>query len=99
MRLARILSALGLFVSFTWGITVDVEDEGALDQTSSHSLIIIVRQRLTISSDSLKEAAGEYAWGLVKFYSGNETGDVPGNLPAPYYCESQFADSSGSLME
>ncbi|KFH47566.1 Mannan endo-1,6-alpha-mannosidase-like protein [Hapsidospora chrysogenum ATCC 11550] len=35
--------------------------------------------------ESVKEAAATAAWGLVRFYSGNETGDVPGNLPDPYY--------------
>jgi len=35
--------------------------------------------------ESVKEAAATAAYGLVSFYSGNETGDVPGNLPDPYY--------------
>ncbi|KAH6892304.1 glycoside hydrolase [Thelonectria olida] len=34
---------------------------------------------------SIKEAAATVAYGLVKFYTGNNTGDVPGNLPDPYY--------------
>ena len=34
----------------------------------------------------VKDAAATAAFGLVRFYSGNETGDVPGNLPDPYYC-------------
>ncbi|KPM34361.1 Mannan endo-1,6-alpha-mannosidase DCW1 [Neonectria ditissima] len=34
---------------------------------------------------SIKEAAGTIAYGLVKYYTGNNTGDVPGNLPDPYY--------------
>ncbi|KAK7430385.1 mannan endo-1 [Neonectria magnoliae] len=34
---------------------------------------------------SVKEAAGTIAYGLVKYYTGNNTGDVPGNLPDPYY--------------
>jgi len=48
--------------------------------------------------DSIKEAAGTVAWGLVRFYSGNETGDVPGNLPDPYYwwlCGAMF----GTLID
>lgn len=24
---------------------------------------------------------------MVKYYTGNNTGDTPGNLPDPYYCE------------
>lgn len=35
--------------------------------------------------DSVKQAASTIAWDLVKFYTGNNTGDVPGNLPDPYY--------------
>jgi mannan endo-1,6-alpha-mannosidase len=35
--------------------------------------------------ESVKEAAATAAYGLVKYYTGNNTGDVPGNLPDPYY--------------
>lgn len=35
---------------------------------------------------SVKEAASTIAYGLVKYYTGNNTGDTPGNLPDPYYC-------------
>jgi len=34
---------------------------------------------------SIKQAASTIAYGMVKYYTGNNTGDVPGNLPAPYY--------------
>ncbi|KAI5917049.1 mannan endo-1,6-alpha-mannosidase DCW1 [Camillea tinctor] len=34
---------------------------------------------------SIKSAASTVAYGLVKYYTGNNTGDVPGNLPDPYY--------------
>ncbi|KAL0264666.1 hypothetical protein SLS55_000617 [Diplodia seriata] len=37
------------------------------------------------STDSIKDAASEIAFGLMKWYTGNNTGDVPGNLPDPYY--------------
>lgn len=37
------------------------------------------------SLDSIKAAAKTAAHGLVKFYTGNYTGDTPGNLPQPYY--------------
>ncbi|PYH42515.1 glycoside hydrolase family 76 protein [Aspergillus saccharolyticus JOP 1030-1] len=41
---------------------------------------------LTIDDpDSIKHAARQLAWDLVSFYTGNNTGDVPGNLPNPYY--------------
>ncbi|GKT46099.1 mannan endo-1,6-alpha-mannosidase DCW1 [Colletotrichum spaethianum] len=35
--------------------------------------------------ESIKSAAGTVAYGLVKYYTGNNTGDTPGNLPDPYY--------------
>lgn len=35
---------------------------------------------------SIKSAASTVAYGLVKYYTGNNTGDTPGNLPDPYYC-------------
>ncbi|TID19389.1 Histone deacetylase [Venturia nashicola] len=35
--------------------------------------------------DTLKSAASTIAHGMVSYYTGNRTGDVPGNLPAPYY--------------
>lgn len=34
---------------------------------------------------SIKQAASTAAFGMVKWYTGNNTGDVPGNLPQPYY--------------
>ncbi|RAL10192.1 glycoside hydrolase family 76 protein [Aspergillus homomorphus CBS 101889] len=34
---------------------------------------------------SIKNVARQLAWDLVSFYHGNNTGDVPGNLPDPYY--------------
>ncbi|KAI2781497.1 glycoside hydrolase family 76 protein [Daldinia loculata] len=37
------------------------------------------------SDDSIKDAASTVAFGLVKYYTGNNTGDTPGNLPDPYF--------------
>ncbi|KAK7910905.1 hypothetical protein PG985_013386 [Apiospora marii] len=37
------------------------------------------------SDDSIKSAASTVAFGLLKYYTGNNTGDVPGNLPDPYF--------------
>lgn len=37
------------------------------------------------SQDSIKEATSTIAYGMMKYYTGNNTGDVPGNLPDPYY--------------
>lgn len=37
------------------------------------------------SPGSIKQAASAIAYDMVKYYTGNNTGDVPGNLPNPYY--------------
>ncbi|KAF2721435.1 glycoside hydrolase family 76 protein [Polychaeton citri CBS 116435] len=37
------------------------------------------------SADSIKSAAATIAYDLMKYYTGNNTGDNPGNLPWPYY--------------
>ncbi|ROW06488.1 hypothetical protein VMCG_04263 [Cytospora schulzeri] len=34
---------------------------------------------------SIRDGAATIAYGLMKYYTGNNTGDVPGNLPDPYY--------------
>lgn len=39
----------------------------------------------TSSPESIKKAASTIAYDLVSYYTGNNTGDVPGNLPDPYY--------------
>ncbi|KAH8888700.1 cell wall glycosyl hydrolase [Thozetella sp. PMI_491] len=41
---------------------------------------------MTVGDDaSVKKAASTIAFGLMKYYTGNNTGDVPGNLPDPYF--------------
>lgn len=37
------------------------------------------------SPDSIKQAAKTIAAGMTQYYTGYRPGDVPGNLPAPYY--------------
>lgn len=37
------------------------------------------------SDDSIKAGASTIAYELVKYYNGNETGQIPGTLPQPYY--------------
>ncbi|KAK0720039.1 cell wall glycosyl hydrolase [Lasiosphaeris hirsuta] len=45
-----------------------------------------VAVELVIGNDaSVKSAASTIAFGLMKYYTGNNTGDVPGNLPDPYF--------------
>jgi mannan endo-1,6-alpha-mannosidase len=36
-------------------------------------------------ADSIKAAAKTAAQGMVQYYTGNRPGDIPGNLPQPYY--------------
>lgn len=38
-----------------------------------------------MTTDSIKQAASIVAYDMVSFYSGNQTGNVPGYLPPPYY--------------
>jgi hypothetical protein len=45
---------------------------------------------------SIKDGAATIAYGLLKYYTGNNTGDTPGNLPDPYYCRCSAADWSHS---
>ncbi|TVY90477.1 Mannan endo-1,6-alpha-mannosidase [Lachnellula willkommii] len=41
---------------------------------------------LDLTSDaSIKQAAASAAYDMMGYYTGNHTGDNPGNLPAPYY--------------
>ncbi|KAM3076412.1 hypothetical protein ACMFMG_007231 [Clarireedia jacksonii] len=37
------------------------------------------------SPASIKSASSQIAYDMMNFYTGNRTGDIPGNLPAPYY--------------
>jgi mannan endo-1,6-alpha-mannosidase len=53
---------------------------------------------LTISEDSIKNAAKIAAAGMMEYYTGNKPGDVPGNLPDPYYWWEAGA-MFGSLVE
>lgn len=37
------------------------------------------------STESIKNAAATVAYGTMSYYSGNQTGNNPGNMPSPYY--------------
>jgi len=37
------------------------------------------------SRQSIVDAASTVAYDLMTYYTGNRTGDTPGNLPDPYY--------------
>jgi mannan endo-1,6-alpha-mannosidase len=56
--------------------------------TSALTLCTLTQAAITLNIDddaSIKQAAGRAAYDMMTYYTGNETGDVPGNLPAPYY--------------
>lgn len=36
-------------------------------------------------TESIKSTAATIAYGMMSYYTGNNTGDNPGNLPSPYY--------------
>ena len=36
-------------------------------------------------TNSIKDVTSTIAYDMMKYYTGNNTGDVPGNLPSPYY--------------
>lgn len=52
---------------------------------------------LDLNSDqSIRNAAATAAYDMMKYYTGNNTGDTPGNLPDPYYwweCGAMYADT------
>lgn len=58
---------------------------GILSLVTHHALLATAVDIDIDSVDSIKEAASSIAYGLMKYYTGNNTGDVPGNLPDPYY--------------
>lgn len=51
-------------------------------------LLATSTQAITVNLEddaSVKSAASTLVFGLLKYYTGNNTGDVPGNLPDPYF--------------
>ncbi|CAG8941719.1 unnamed protein product [Penicillium salamii] len=79
-----IVSVLGVFTtqSTAAGVSLDIADSGKCFIFSTGYLAI---RLLTLSEASIKSAASQIAFDLVTFYTGNNTGDTPGNLPDPYY--------------
>ncbi|KAH6653041.1 family 76 glycosyl hydrolase [Truncatella angustata] len=60
----------------------------ALQSAGLISLLLSRAGALTMDSSSdasIIAGAGECAYNMVKYYTGNNTGDTPGNLPDPYY--------------
>ena len=55
---------------------------------ASTALLASHAAALTVDVDdpnAIKDATSTIAYGMMKYYTGNNTGDVPGNLPDPYY--------------
>lgn len=88
MRLdLRFAGILSLFANAVCALEVDWTDDGTFaadmgDCLKGGGLFLL----LTLSTESIKTAASSIAYNLMRYYSGNNTGDVPGNLPSPYFC-------------
>ncbi len=80
-RIIRAASTLSLLVGAVNGLQVDFSSDGKESLTKKPTTA-----KLTWESDSIKQAASTVAYGLLKYYTGNNTGDTPGNLPDPYFC-------------
>jgi mannan endo-1,6-alpha-mannosidase len=67
-------------------INLDLKDEGILTTTLLPNYTSNYIQQLTPPNQaSIKAAAKTAAAGMLKYYTGNQPGDVPGNIPDPYY--------------
>jgi hypothetical protein len=64
-----------------FGIQITIGDSGM------YRLRLRIHEAYTdsIYAASIKSALNTIAYDLVSYYTGNNTGDVPGNLPQPYY--------------
>jgi hypothetical protein len=79
-----VISLVGLLADATGALEVDFDNQGKLRDTNlSSPWNTELRQGM---ADSIKAAASTVAFGLLKYYTGNNTGDVAGNLPDPYFC-------------
>ncbi|KAF2141405.1 glycoside hydrolase family 76 protein [Aplosporella prunicola CBS 121167] len=52
---------------------------------SRHSLLADALYLDLDDKDNITAVASTVAYGLMKYYTGNETGQIPGELPGPYY--------------
>jgi hypothetical protein len=61
----------------------------SLDQSSPgmsrQPLSLKVIYKYNCLLDSIKSAARTIAFDMMSYYIGNNTGNIPGNLPGPYY--------------
>ncbi|TVY38373.1 Mannan endo-1,6-alpha-mannosidase DCW1, partial [Lachnellula cervina] len=77
MRSSTLLWRL-LCVPVAAAITVDTTSVGMYKAIEGN--LELIR-----ATDSIKSAASTVAHGLMSFYTGNHTGDIPGTLPPPYF--------------
>lgn len=81
--LAQVLAlALRLLGRISLAIELNVDDNG----TQPRPVMLLALTNIH-PAGSMKKAASTAAYGLVRYYTGNNTGDTPGNLPDPYYCQ------------
>lgn len=59
-------------------IDLDINDTGSFISPCDTVTVLT-------STDSIKKAASTIAYDLVTFYQGNQSGQIPGYLPQPYY--------------
>ena len=92
-QLLGVLGALTFGGQAVQGIELDLSDTSKIlptpewpGQNSTHGLLVLRSLtwfcRLT---DSIKQAASTIAYGMMTYYTGNETGQPIGLLPPPYY--------------
>lgn len=88
---AKSALALALLGWSVVGIDVQIKDDRMSNRhiLKAHLLSLALPKNANenLFPESIKSAANTVAYGLMKYYSGNNTGDTPGNLPDPYYCK------------
>lgn len=77
---------LSLFCQSSLAIQLNINDERMFPRSKttppSPKMPKRLWKRLTLCFiESIKNAASTIAFGLMKYYTGNNTGDTPGNLP------------------
>jgi hypothetical protein len=74
--------------SVTHPLLIDWEKMRSLLKWASTALLASHATGLTVDvsdPNQIKSATSTIAYGMMKYYTGNNTGDTPGNLPDPYY--------------
>lgn len=82
-RLLRLAGSVALLFNSAAALDLVLGDEGEI---SAPACLPLTEPSANMPGPaSVKEAASTIAFGLVKYYTGNNTGDNPGNLPDPYF--------------